>query len=436
MSSSAQDLLVRGIAAAKTKDIDEARFYLEWVLRTDANRQQRIKAWYWLSEISDDPAEKRDLLENILAHEPGHAEARRSLAILDGRLDPDDIIDPNRQPTRPEPQDPQKVRTQQFTCPQCNGQMKYSPDGQTLFCPFCQHQMELDQALQAGDTVEEQDFFVALATAKGHSRTVTMQAFQCQGCGASFVTGPAVLSLTCPYCASAHVMEHPESRELIPPEGIIPFGLTQEQAHNALYRWLKAKKRYQQAQTAAPTGLYVPVWTFDVGGQIQWRERAVETRHTRIKTVTQTSSRAIFFDDILIPASHKFTNLASEFRHYHLDEIVPYESGYLADWPAETYQISTADASLKARQQAYARAKQQVRELNAVPFADQEELTFSSANITVESYKLILLPVWLTYYFYQDKKYNVFINGQTGRIKGASPRSKAQKWWDKFWGNE
>ena len=87
MSSSARDLLVRGIAAAKTKDIDEARFYLEWVLRTDANRQQRIKAWYWLSEISDDPAEKRDLLENILVHEPGHAEARRSRAILDGVID-------------------------------------------------------------------------------------------------------------------------------------------------------------------------------------------------------------------------------------------------------------------------------------------------------------------------------------------------------------
>ena len=224
-------------------------------------------------------------------------------------------------------------------------------------------------------------------------------------------------------------------RELIPPEGIIPFGLTQEQARNALYRWLKTKKLYQPAQTAAPTGLYVPVWTFDVGGQIEWRERAVETHHTRIKSVTQTNSRAIFFDDILVPASHKFTNLAGEFRHYHLEKVVPYESGYLADWPAETYQISTANASLKARRQAYAQAQQQVRE-RTIAFADQEELTFSSANITIESYKLILLPVWLTYYFYQDKKYNVFINGQTGRIKGASPRSKVKKWWDKFWGNE
>ena len=60
MSDSARDLLVRGIAAAKAQDTDQARFYLEWVLRTDASREQKIKAWLWLSEVSEDPDEKRD----------------------------------------------------------------------------------------------------------------------------------------------------------------------------------------------------------------------------------------------------------------------------------------------------------------------------------------------------------------------------------------
>ena len=60
MSEGTRDLLVRGIAAAKAKDKDQARFYLEWVLRAEADRQQKVEAWLWLSEISDDPAEKRD----------------------------------------------------------------------------------------------------------------------------------------------------------------------------------------------------------------------------------------------------------------------------------------------------------------------------------------------------------------------------------------
>ncbi|MBN1220945.1 MAG: hypothetical protein JXM69_18630 [Anaerolineae bacterium] len=437
MSASAQDLLVRGIAAAKAKEVKEARFYLDWVLTTDANLSQRLKAWWWLSEISEDPIEKRELLENVLAHEPGNADARRSLAILDGRLDPADIIDPSRQPSSSKKlKKLRRIRTRQFACPHCKGQMAFSPDGQTLNCPHCQYQMSLAEALKAGDMVEEQDFVVALATAKGHTPAQTTQVFQCQGCGDSFVVNPEVLSMTCPYCGSAHVMEHATSRELIPPEGIIPFSLTQEQAHMALWRWLKEKNLHQEAQTATPSGLYLPMWTFDVGGEIQWRERAVETRYTRVKTITQSNSQPIFFDDILVPASGKFANLGEEFKHYRLNELMPYESGYLADWPAETYQISTADASLQAREEAFNRAKQQVNALASVRFADSDEIVFSSAGIIIESYKLILLPLWLAYYYYHNQKYNVLINGQTGRIKGATPHSKMKGWWDKFWGTE
>jgi len=433
MSSSARDLLVRGKAAAKAKEIEEARFYLEWVLRTDANRHQKIEAWYWLSEISADPAEKRDHLENILAHQPGHAQARRSLAFLDGRLEPEEVIDPNRLPAVSE--SPARVRTEQFTCPRCNGQLRYSPDGQSLMCPYCQLQLSQSEAQEIDETVDEQDFAVALATAKGHHHAGAIQTFQCQGCGAEFVVDPAVLSLTCPYCASAHVIEAHRERTLIPPEAIIPFVLTREQAHHALQDWLEAAG-LGNTQSVAPRGLYAPVWTFDVGGDIQWRNKAVETGHTRVKTVTQHHSRPIFFDDILVPASRKFANLAGEFRHYRLDQLVPYEPGYLADWPAETYQISTADASLTARKLVYARARQELLDTVLSPFGDREELIFSSAGIIVNSYKLVLLPVWVAYYHYQRKRYNVVINGQTGRIKGARPRSRARGWLDKLLGKE
>jgi hypothetical protein len=200
-----------------------------------------------------------------------------------------------------------------------------------------------------------------------------------------------------------------------------------------LQDWLKANKLHK-TQSGAPRGLYLPVWTFDVGGEIRWRSKAVETRHTRVKTVRQENSQPIFFDDVLVPASRKFTNLASEFSHYRLNQLVPYDPGYLADWPAETYQLSTADASLAARRLAYARARRDVLARISTPFTDAEEISFSSAGIIVNAYKLIFLPAWIGFYHYQDKRYNVFINGQTGRIKGTKPRSRARSWWDKLLG--
>jgi len=42
--------------------------------------------------------------------------------------------------------------------------------------------------------------------------------------------------------------------------------------------------------------------------------------------------------------------LADEVSHFNLDALVAYDPYYLAGWPAETYQVSPADASLLARQ--------------------------------------------------------------------------------------
>jgi hypothetical protein len=101
-------LLVRGVAAAKTgqaRDKEEARFYLEWVLRSeDATSDQKASAWLWLSQIEEDPRKKRGCLENVLAWEPANIAARRGLAILDGRLKAEDIVDPNKpiEPVKPE----------------------------------------------------------------------------------------------------------------------------------------------------------------------------------------------------------------------------------------------------------------------------------------------------------------------------------------------
>src|SRR5438046_101481 len=93
MSNSAGDLLIYGEAAAQANSRDEARFYLEWVLRSDADLEQEADAWYWLSRIADDPSEKRNCLENVLAASPNYPEARRDLAILDGQLNPKEIVD-------------------------------------------------------------------------------------------------------------------------------------------------------------------------------------------------------------------------------------------------------------------------------------------------------------------------------------------------------
>lgn len=79
MSESVRDLLVRGTAAARAGDEKEATFFLEWMLDLDADLDQKIEAWYWLSRVSSDIKVKRNYLEDILANQPFHLLARRDL---------------------------------------------------------------------------------------------------------------------------------------------------------------------------------------------------------------------------------------------------------------------------------------------------------------------------------------------------------------------
>src|SRR5262245_35501944 len=94
MSDSARDLLVRGIAFDKEGAKAEARYFLEFALRGEPDYGQQAEAWLWLSKRSDDSAEKRLLLEQVLSVDLANAEARKELAILDGRLRPEEILGP------------------------------------------------------------------------------------------------------------------------------------------------------------------------------------------------------------------------------------------------------------------------------------------------------------------------------------------------------
>ena len=132
MDDYGKELLRTGIIEAKTGNRDSARRYLDRAIYMSSSFDVLAEAWFWMSEVVDDLAEKRKALENCLAHEMHHARARRSLAILDGKLKADEVVNPDRLPAVTD-----ETRTsdaQRFMCPKCGGRMSFSPDGQGLVC--------------------------------------------------------------------------------------------------------------------------------------------------------------------------------------------------------------------------------------------------------------------------------------------------------------
>ncbi len=421
MSDSTRDLLTHGVAAAKANSKNEARYFLEWLLRDDtADRDEQVEAYRWLAQISDEPKQKRDYLELVLAYNPMHPEARRELAILNGDLNPADIVNPDQMPARTEP--PKPITARRFVCSNCGGRMAFDADSTSLTCQYCGNHQSLLSAMDSGAMIEEQNFTVALATTQGHSKPITAHVIHCTGCGASFQFLPEMISRPCPYCETPYVIEQTETRDLIAPEGIVPFTISRDQAHRAALSWYETSKFKILSANALPSGIYLPAWTFDIGGVIDW-SCVIEVND---KWLSESGSALVDENDLLVSASHTLSpHLTREIDNFPLRHLVPYDARYLADWAAETYAIEVGDASIVARARVLAKTQPLVQ---AGITNKYQHLQFSMLKLVIESYKLVLRPLWIARYRFEDKWYNVVINGQTGKVYGEKPQRGIGGW--------
>jgi hypothetical protein len=372
-----------------------------------------------MSQVLDDPIEKRKALENCLSHDLRHSRARRALVILDGKIKAEEIINPDKLP--PAPEGLRKADAHRFMCPKCGGRMAFSPDGGSLVCEYCTRGQRLGLA-EPSAPVGEKDFITAMATLKGHGKPLREQVFHCRGCGAEFLLPSSLISAACTYCASPHVISLEKSTDLISPDCITPHAFNQKRAIHLLIQWVEKNKLKPEKKVELPRGIYLPLWTFDVGGAVDYVAEVIHYEKDDDDIFRQQRQPAllriedqfpVMVDDIPIPASRKLSApLLQLLPTFDLKCVRSYDPRYLADWPAEVYDIPMADASLDARRLAYASAKRDLpRLLDTV-----KVIHMSSANLIVESFKLVLLPVWMTELPFNGREHLVLINGHSGEV--------------------
>ncbi|RLD04702.1 MAG: hypothetical protein DRI56_10785 [Chloroflexota bacterium] len=422
-----EDIVQSGIIEAQYGDPQVARKLLE--------RATRIKTgdprpWVWLAETTDDYDEKLNYLEEAVAAEPHNTGARQKLALLTGKIKSEDML-PEGVGVTPRASDaPISAQTQRnFACPQCGGRVTFNIQTQKVQCAYCGYEREVT-GQQAADIAEQVLDFV-LPTHRGHHWAESQRQLSCQRCGAVSLWPVGQRATHCPYCGSNQLIETSETPNLVDPQVIGVMEIEKKEAVERINTWLgKGWFAPDDLSTSAKQtrlhSAYYPFWTFDGTLEVHWRCEVQEGYGRNAQWVARTGIEFEMFDDVLISGNESLsTKTITEIEPFKLKEVVEFKPEYLAGWPALTYDTPLAKASLLARKRVIKKVRRNLH-AKVVPNKQKRGLQTGGVHWMDMTFKHVLLPLWIGSYWYKGKRYQVLINGQTGKINGEKPRDTAK----------
>ena len=124
-----------------------------------------------------------------------------------------------------------RAKTEDITdkkCPSCGATLQYDPDTKKLACPYCGFAREIP-AEMAADTVQEQDFESAKLRASQDWGT-KKKSIVCKQCGGETVYDEAETAASCPFCGSNAIDSADPENDIMAPNGVIPFKITENRA--------------------------------------------------------------------------------------------------------------------------------------------------------------------------------------------------------------
>ena len=310
-------------------------------------------------------------------------------------------------------------------CPNCAANIYFNVAEQKLICPSCGKsylpgQFELtDELINAAHNNKSDD----------KEDDYTRYEIICNSCGATVHADKNTSASFCIFCGSPALIKNRLTGSYSP-KWIVPFKIDRENA-TKIYKDNLSSRKYipkdflSKSVIEKLTPMYVPFWlvdsTCEFGFEVSKKSRIDGTLFTDIfsKRIRYKMKRVPF------DGSLNINDLTMEqVQPYDYNEIQEYNPSFLQGYYAERYDESFEDLSKKIIN----RFRHYIAE-EKKNYADSftSEIDYDS-SCTDFSCEYALLPIWFLSYEYDNTRYQIAINGQTGRISGSIPQDvKAKK---------
>ncbi len=330
------------------------------------------------------------------------------------------------------------------SCVNCGAELTYSPGTTELSCSYCAHVQSIDTPENGFEELELKPYLEQMGS-QSHSEEIAM--LKCRTCGANQHIEEHYKSLHCVYCSTPLIIEDVQHEDWILPGAVLPFQLDHKKAHEIFKKWVDSlwfapdKLKKAALDPEKTKGLYAPYWTFDAQLRADYTGQRGDYYYVSVPYTATVNGKPVqrtrqerrtrwspasgsvdgFVDDTLIKASKQRSGIIpAKVGRWKLEALQPFNSSFLAGFVTEKYTIPLKEGHLGATKEARNIAESWSRHDIG---GDTQRISHVDMKLKEETFKHILLPIYISAYTYKGKRYNFFVNGQSGILSGERPYS-------------
>ena len=296
-----------------------------------------------------------------------------------------------------------------YKCKNCDGNMIYRVEERKLYCTYC-------NSLDTEKMVNGYDMYV------------------CDSCGGQLDVRQYESAGKCPYC-SQYIIHSQRVEGELKPSKILPFKVGKEQA-KTMIRLEYRKKMYvpdsflKEVSLQKMEGIYVPFWMYNINAAVDFYGTATkecvafnpEANAMAMSRYKVYRKFGAAFRRMPVDASLAMPDeIMDMLEPYDYQELEDFAPKYMSGFFGEIYSDNAKNFEPRAIEKVTQDTKLLLdKALNGFKYVSPIENTMTTDIIGTE---YVLLPVWKYLYFYRGKKFEYYINGQTGKVIGEAPFS-------------
>lgn len=297
----------------------------------------------------------------------------------------------------------------QYKCKNCGGNVLFDPDSQKMVCAQCSS--ENSQDIISGNLES------------------------CPNCGAPLEITDKTTSSKCNYCGSYLIFDNHLQNDFLP-NLVLPFKISKNKVRDLINenfgKRISVPDNFLNYKSLEKIeGVYVPFYLYDylshctleaVGIKDRsWRQGdyiVTEHRHYQISRDLDIPFHKVPVDGSKVLDDAKMSLV----EPYDYDQLLSFDTQFLSGFFSDQADFEKGDLETLAQEKARDFAKIILnRSVSGYTRIVKNREEIDCANI--DSY-YALMPMWIYRYSFMEKEYDIFINGQNGKIIGEIPIDK------------